>query len=624
MVRNLIGLFVVVVLSISGLAWYHAQSVRSINAQPLFLFHWEDTTAQATIRQVIHVPDFKPVRLHRQSFGYTESLHWFRFRLSAGDTPRELTLDVRNQTINRLDVIAVQNGRLLSVTRTGDWLPFSQRPILTKSFAFPVYLDAHQTIDYYVRVDKRFENLATEITLWRTSDFEDKEQRAYFLWGIFVGVVVLVVLLNFIYWGTTSDRVYLWYALYVLGLTLRQAADTGLGFQYLWPALPALNAPDPVIQALWLYIPAMLQFQQYFLNLQEENKPLFRVTQIMKYVFWAGSLIIIVLQILAIPQQYPEIVITITRIHAVLANIMTVLFVWTAVVALRSDNELRQLYGAGAALQTACQLINIIQNTMRYLANSTYFIDPYLILTVIFFIDLVVFAYLLAYRYRQSLSEQQQLTINLAQSRQETNQQIIEVLDAEREQIHTLLQVNVCRRLQEAGQTLENGMSSPKLAESRRLIQQVDTDLNQILQNSLPVVVAEKGLTNSLFELIQHLNQTQPVPFTLTRTGDVPFLSIGQEVQLYRIGTELITNVIKHANATQANVVVSADSERVSLTVSDNGKGFDTATVAEATGGIGVRNLYARARELRAEVTIKSGRNGTTIAVLIPQKIQTS
>ncbi|GAB3490487.1 hypothetical protein GCM10027341_02270 [Spirosoma knui] len=623
MVRNLIGLFAVVVLSISGLAWYHAQSVKSINAQPLSLFHWEDTTARATIRQVMQVRDFKPVRLRRQSFGYTESMHWFRFRVSADDKPRELTLDVRNHTINRLDVLAVQNGRLISVTRTGDWLPFVQRPILTKSLAFPIYLDAHQTIEYYVRIDKRFENLATEITLWRTSDFEDKEQRAYFLWGIFVGVVVLVVLLNFIYWGTTSDRVYLWYALYVLGLTLRQAADTGLGFQYLWPALPALNAPDPVIQALWLYIPAMLQFQQYFLNLRQESKPLFRATQVMKYVFWAGSLIIIVLQVLAIPQQYPETVVTITRIHAMLANIMAVLFVWTAIVGLRSGDELRQLYGAGIALQTACQLINIIQSTMRYLANSTYFIDPYLILTVIFFIDLVVFAYLLAYRYRQSLREQQQLTINLAQARQETNQRIIEVLDAERQQIHSLLRSNIGRQLQEAEQTLAAVAPSPKLVESVRLIQKVDTDLNQIIQNSLPVVVAEKGLAASLFELIQHLNRTQPVSFTFTQTGDVPFLSIGQEVQLYRIGTELITNVIKHANATQANVVVSADSESVSLTVSDNGKGFDTA-VAEATGGIGVRNLYARARELQAEVTVNSGIDGTVVTILFPQKIQTS
>ncbi len=623
MVRNLIGLFVLVVLAIWGFAWYHTKSVEPLKAQPLPLFHWADTTNRATIRQAIQTSSFKPVRQQRQNFGHTESIHWFRFRLTAGKEPKELTLDAQNHTINYLDFMVVQNGKLVALTKTGDWLPFGQRPVPTKTFAFPIYLNAYQTADYYLRADERYENLATQFTLWRTSDFEDREQRHYFLWGIFAGVVVLIVLINLIFWSTTDDVVYVWYAIYVMALSIRQAADSGLGFQYIWPTLPILNAPDPVIQSIWLYVPALLQFQQYFLNLRQEHRWLFRATQVMKYSFCTGFFLIIVLQLSGIPRHYPEITAIITCMHASLIDAAMVLLGWTIVVSLRSGDALKQVYAVGLSLQLVGQIVTSIQSLMRNGAYRTYFIDPYLILTVVFFIDLVVFAYLLAYRYRQSISQNQQLVLRLAQTQQEANQSIIEVLDAERQQVYNLLLFEVGQHLRTVQQLLKNEPDSALLTDSVRLIQKVDTDLAHTSQNRLPVAVAEKGLTASLSNLIHQLNLTQTVLFTWTQTGGKSDLSVNQEVALYRIANELMNNILKHAQATQAQVTLVTEDKGVSLRVSDNGRGFDVSASLEKTDGIGVKNLQARAHELQADLTMDSDQTGTTIVVFIPQKIQT-
>jgi signal transduction histidine kinase len=622
MTRNLILLFSLVILAILGFAWYHAKSVGPLKVLPLQLAHWEDTTGRATIRQVMQPgARFDPAPSGKLNFGYTESIHWLRYRLEPGRVPNELTLEIRNHVINYIDLIAVRQGKIVSMTQTGNWFPFARRPTPTKTFAFPI--DASQPTDYYLRLDNRYENLATDILLWRTSDFENKEQREYFLWGIFTGVVILVVLLNLIFWKATADRVYLWYAIYITGLSVRQYADSGLGFQYLWPAFPEINAPNPVIQSVWLYIPAVLQFQQYFLNLRQDNHALYRTTQILKYILWAGSIVLLVLQLTGVSRQFPQTEAIITSIHAVLAITLLAVFLWVSLVAVRSDDNLKRIYGVGFSIQTVGQILNVIQNLLRFSTGSHYFIDPYLILTVIFFIDLVVFAYLLSYRYRQSFRQNQELQISLAQARQETNQQIIDLLDSERRHIHQLLLSEVGERLHKTRQTLSGVNPSPMLADAVRLIGQIDQDLEQIAQNKLPVAVVEKGLIQSLTELVQQLNQTQSVQFTFTQTGGQPVLTIEQEVQLYRIITELITNVIKHAQASHAQVTLATEGGVISVTVSDDGKGFDRVN-PERSEGIGLQNLDARARDLQAQVRQESGDSGTKTTVLIPSKIQTS
>lgn len=624
MARNLILLFVVVVLTISGFAWYHAKSVRPLKTLPLRLAHLEDSAGHATLRQVLRSPDFKSTPAGRQNFGYTESIHWFRFQLQADSLPDELTLEIRNHVINVVELFIIQQGKIGSLTKTGDWLPFWNRPLPTKTFAFSIDARANPTADYYLRIDNRYENLATEILLWRTSDFEDKEQREYFLWGIFSGVVVLVVLLNLIFWYVTSDKVYLWYALYVAGLSLRQFADSGLGFQYLWPGIPAINAPNPVIEAIWLYIPAAIQFQQYFLEIRRTSRSLFLTGQVLKYLLWTALVVLIFLQLGDFPRRYPQTDMVITSIHAVIANIILLVFVWVSLEAFRSNDGLKRAYGAAFAFQTLTQGFNIIQNTLRFQTGITYLIDPYLLLTVVFFIDLVVFAYLLAYRFRQSLSQNQQLRIDLAQSQQETNQQIIDVLDAERQHIHQLLRSDVGQRLQQARQLLTNVVPSPLLTDSVRLVEKVDHELEQIVQNKLPVSVVEKGLSESLNELTTQLNQTQPVQFVFQQIGPTPKLTVEQEVHLYRIGNELINNILKHAQATTARIELINDSEGIWLTVCDDGKGFDISAISQTTGGIGVRNLYDRVHKLQGELRIASERSGSTMTVHIPQKIQTS
>jgi signal transduction histidine kinase len=87
------------------------------------------------------------------------------------------------------------------------------------------------------------------------------------------------------------------------------------------------------------------------------------------------------------------------------------------------------------------------------------------------------------------------------------------------------------------------------------------------------------------------------------------------EIMLYRAAHEMINNALKHAEATQINVQLVQESDRVSLTIQDNGKGFDPAIKTE---GMGLENIRNRVETYNGKMTLYSSpENGTEINVEI-------
>ncbi len=96
-------------------------------------------------------------------------------------------------------------------------------------------------------------------------------------------------------------------------------------------------------------------------------------------------------------------------------------------------------------------------------------------------------------------------------------------------------------------------------------------------------------------------------------------LSMDIQVALYRIIQEGVNNIIKHANATTADISVMNDASGISLSIEDNGKGFDNA--ASKTGsGMGLKSISTRTAYLmgKLEIDTRPGK-GTLISIHIPK-----
>jgi signal transduction histidine kinase len=106
---------------------------------------------------------------------------------------------------------------------------------------------------------------------------------------------------------------------------------------------------------------------------------------------------------------------------------------------------------------------------------------------------------------------------------------------------------------------------------------------------------------------------------TIDVRGPAPRLPLSErvETQLFAIGREALTNVVRHARASAAQVRVEAVADEVLVEIRDNGRGFDPA--GEPPGHFGLDSMRSRAAEIGARFTISSApRAGTRVQVRVP------
>jgi signal transduction histidine kinase len=107
------------------------------------------------------------------------------------------------------------------------------------------------------------------------------------------------------------------------------------------------------------------------------------------------------------------------------------------------------------------------------------------------------------------------------------------------------------------------------------------------------------------------------ISFEYTIPERIPDLILSSEIKrnLYLAIKEAVHNVIKHAQATQVNLLIQT-SQNITIKVTDNGKGFNTEEIAFK--GNGLSNYQKRMASIRGTVQIHSDTTGTTICFEVP------
>ena len=91
-------------------------------------------------------------------------------------------------------------------------------------------------------------------------------------------------------------------------------------------------------------------------------------------------------------------------------------------------------------------------------------------------------------------------------------------------------------------------------------------------------------------------------------------------IALFRIAQEALTNIERHAEATEVTIKLAGHRTGATLLISDDGRGFDMAERAKAGRGLGLRNMAERMEQLGGTLTIYSLSPGTAIDATVPLK----
>jgi two-component system sensor histidine kinase UhpB len=132
-----------------------------------------------------------------------------------------------------------------------------------------------------------------------------------------------------------------------------------------------------------------------------------------------------------------------------------------------------------------------------------------------------------------------------------------------------------------------------------------------------PEVLDMLGLDGAVEEMVRHYDSARSgCRFHLQAHGDFSHMEGSVAISAYRIVQEAMSNIVKHARATQATVSLSLAQGELRMQIADNGIGFDTA---QASSGIGLVGMRERVYAANGRIAIETGlAAGTRINIAMP------
>jgi PAS domain S-box-containing protein len=131
-----------------------------------------------------------------------------------------------------------------------------------------------------------------------------------------------------------------------------------------------------------------------------------------------------------------------------------------------------------------------------------------------------------------------------------------------------------------------------------------------------PLALEEKKLSEALKALINKMTEGTTIQATVSLQGEVRELPPEWEANILRIGQEALTNVLRHAGASQVHAQLAYDNLDVRMRLRDNGRGFDPAKRHE---GFGLRGIRERVVSMGGTLSLQSAEGrGTVVAIKLP------
>ncbi|GAB3639435.1 hypothetical protein GCM10027423_00710 [Spirosoma arcticum] len=401
--------------------------------------------------------------------------------------------------------------------------------------------------------------------------------------------------------------------------TLYVLSSLGYGFEFIWPDLLFSNSLImTMLSALWASTNLFLM--KRFLGLNPSTS---RYTQATTGLAWYILIISFMGCSIALfqEQDLPVYILQLGEfllVTWIIAN--AVLLVAVITEQIRKQNEAAYVYVTALSFTLLGTIIYIL--TLLNVLNAGHFTTNWLLPG--FLLEQITLAFGLTIRYNRFRQQNLNLQLTLAQERNQTTTQIINAQEAERQRLAADLHddlggtlATLRRRLGDLGQRLRDPQAADVLGQLEPLVQKSTHDLRRIAHNLMPPEFDRLGLRHALDQLIQS-QPAQPTRFSFVVAGQERRLPLEIELNLYRIVSELVQNIHKHAQARRAAVQLLYYEEHLSVMVDDDGLGSRVTKNGETGVGLGLKSSGLRAEYIGARLRRDVTEAGTLVVLDMP------
>jgi two-component system sensor histidine kinase UhpB len=156
----------------------------------------------------------------------------------------------------------------------------------------------------------------------------------------------------------------------------------------------------------------------------------------------------------------------------------------------------------------------------------------------------------------------------------------------------------------------------PELQETKRLANQAMEELLHLARQLRPTALDDHGLIPALASQVEDFSQRTGIDARFSRHGQVPTLTDEEQLVIYRVTQESLSNIAQHAHARHVTVQLSFVGRTI-LRITDDGHGFEMTakrTARRRRGGLGLSGMRERALLVGGNLAIYSAPGeGTTI-----------
>jgi two-component system NtrC family sensor kinase len=211
--------------------------------QNIYLF--EDPSNQLEIDEIVN-QSFTKLEQTIPSLGFSESTLWLRFDLENHSIDSNLLMMIQQPTLDLVCLYQKTEKGFQEVQCQGEFFPFHQRPFNSPRYIFSLNIPSGSYGELYLKI-KCIDQIQVPIVIGNEQSIMESDADNGLIFGIYIGIVIIMMLYNLFIAFTVRDSVYLYYILYILFVGMTQAMFQGYAFKFLWPDSPWIAIHSSVI-----------------------------------------------------------------------------------------------------------------------------------------------------------------------------------------------------------------------------------------------------------------------------------------------------------------------------------------------------------------------------------------
>ncbi len=549
------------------------------------------------------------------STGFGERMYWLKFEplrragvLDFGPMVDDITLFFRDPRTG-----------LVRQSRAGDLVSIGERELNAAHIVFPIDKAAASS-EIWARIDHLKISIIKPV-FWSHQAFANDNSRAMLVHVSVLSAVGMMIVFNLLLGLWLKQTLYLFYAGSVVTLLIGGLYFTGVGAAYVWTAWPAISN----ILFDWVVIFGLISSSIFgYLFAKNSNLSFSQQPMAIRILLLPCALAIIVAILWLITPIW------FSQISLAAAFTTSTLFSTTLLVFLAIKGNRR------AQLMAPAMLLAIIPGNILFLASKFWSIELLIpaehIIEFVLLTDALLFSLILSFRIRLAESEAVSAYGALDHLQKTSNRKMLQAIDDDRKRIASDLHdtagqglLAIANRL---GQLLKkhklSSTSSREIEKAANYSRGVVGDIRRISHELHPAVIDHLGWHNAIEELFSALSEIKGVEVDLNISLDEEKLDENQQLHLYRIVQELLSNIGKHAGAKKCIARIAQIGGCAEVVISDDGQeGQSIQSEGDATAGFGQLIIGQRMDVLAGEWSIERKEKMTIAHLNFPLTLTT-